>query len=175
MKGLMEEHFRGLDENARSDDRKVAWCTSVGPAELLRAMGFDVYFPENHGAMLGSTRTATDQIPAANAIGYSPEVCSYMTSDIGAFLRGMTPLQRAYGIETVPRPDVLVYNTNQCRDVQEWFSFFGRHFDVPCIGVQSPRAWSTSPRPSSATSSTSWRPWCPTWNGSRGSPWTRAR
>ena len=139
MKGLMEEHFRGLDENARSGDRKVAWCTSVGPAELLRAMGFDVYFPENHGAMLGSTRTATDNIPAANAIGYSPEVCSYMTSDIGAFLRGQTPLQRAYGIEAVPRPDVLVYNTNQCRDVQEWFSFYGRHFGVPCIGVQSPK------------------------------------
>ncbi len=139
MRRLMEAHFRGLDESARTGDRRVAWCTSVGPAELLRAMGFDVYFPENHGAMLGSTRTATDHIPAANAIGYSPDVCSYMTSDIGAFLRGETPLKRAYGIPGVPRPDVLVYNTNQCRDVQEWFAFYSRRFGVPSLGVTSPK------------------------------------
>ncbi|MCK4962501.1 MAG: 2-hydroxyacyl-CoA dehydratase, partial [Anaerolineales bacterium] len=35
---------------------------------------------------------------------------------------------------------VLVYNTNQCRDVQEWFSFFGRHFDVPVVGIDSPKS-----------------------------------
>ncbi len=137
---LMQAHFKGLDHSARTGERKVAWCNSVGPAELLRAMDFDVYFPENHGAMLGATRTATENIPAANAIGYSPEVCSYMTSDIGAFLRNETPLLRAYGIRSVPKPDVLVYNTNQCRDVQEWFNYFGRHFRVPAIGVDSPRS-----------------------------------
>ena len=140
MKRLMADHFMGLDESARTRNKKVAWCTSVGPAELLRAMDFDVYFPENHGAMLGATKTATDLIPAATAIGYSPEVCSYMTSDIGAFLKGETPLKRAYGIDTVPRPDVLVFNTNQCRDVQEWFSYFGRRFSVPVVGIDSPKS-----------------------------------
>ena len=99
-----------------------------------------MYFPENHGAMLGATKTATDLIPAATAIGYSPEVCSYMTSDIGAFLKGETPLKRAYGIDSVPRPDVLVFNTNQCRDVQEWFSYFGRRFSVPVVGIDSPKS-----------------------------------
>jgi benzoyl-CoA reductase/2-hydroxyglutaryl-CoA dehydratase subunit BcrC/BadD/HgdB len=136
----MTDYYLGLDRRARTGDGKVAWCTSVGPAELLRAMGFDVYFPENHGAMLGTTRRATDFIPVANAIGYSPEICSYLTSDIGAFLKEETPLKRAYGIESVPKPDVLVYNTNQCRDVQEWFEFYGRHYKVPSIGVQSPKA-----------------------------------
>jgi benzoyl-CoA reductase/2-hydroxyglutaryl-CoA dehydratase subunit BcrC/BadD/HgdB len=63
-----------------------------------------------------------------------------MTSDIGAFLKGETPLQRAYGIDSVPKPDVLVYNTNQCRDVQEWFSYFGHRFDAPVVGIDSPRS-----------------------------------
>ena len=116
---------------------KVAWCTSVGPAELLRAFGFVVYFPENHGAMLGATRLATETIPAANAVGYSPEACSYMTSDIGAFLKGRTPLSDAYeGIESIPKPDVLVYNTNQCRDVQDWMAWYGRHWARPVVGVE---------------------------------------
>ena len=84
MKKLMADHFYELDKAMKSKSHKIAWCTSVGPAELLRAMGFLVYFPENHGAMLGATRMATDFIPVANSIGYSPEICSYLTSDVGA-------------------------------------------------------------------------------------------
>ena len=72
LKKVMADHFYELDEAARTGFKKIAWCTSVGPAELLRGMGFLVYFPENHGAMLGATRMATDLIPYANAMGYSP-------------------------------------------------------------------------------------------------------
>ena len=136
---IMETYFRELDQASRTREKKIAWCTSVGPAELLRAMGFLVHFPENHGAMLGTTRMAADLIPAANAIGYSPDICSYLTSDIGSYIKKETPLTKAYGIEKVPTPDVLVYNTNQCRDVQDWFSWYGKEFQVPVIGVHTHR------------------------------------
>ena len=137
---IMAEYFYELNEAATSRSRKIAWCTSVGPAEILRTMGFLVHFPENHGAMLGATRMATDMIPAANAIGYSPDICSYLTADIGSYLKGVTPLSKAYaGIEAVPRPDVLVYNTNQCRDVQDWFAWYGREFKVPVLGIHTHR------------------------------------
>ncbi|GLI37784.1 2-hydroxyacyl-CoA dehydratase [Geobacter hydrogenophilus] len=140
MNRLMADYFYGLNEAAKSGRQKVAWCTSVGPAELLRAMGFAVHFPENHAALLGATRMSTDLIPAANAIGYSPDICSYLTADVGAHLTGITPLAKAYpGIEAVPRPDVLVYNTNQCRDVQDWFAWYARELNVPCIGISSPK------------------------------------
>ena len=140
MKEIMEAHFRELDEAAKTKSHKVAWCTSVGPAELLKAMGFQVFFPENHGAMLGATRMATDLIPVANAIGYSPDICSYLTSDIGSYLKGDSPISKAYpGLSGPPRPDVLVFNTNQCRDVQDWFNFYGREFNVPVIGLQTHR------------------------------------
>lgn len=39
----------------------------------------------------------------------------------------------------MPKPDVLVFNTNQCRDVQDWFEWYGRHFNVPAIGVRTHR------------------------------------
>jgi len=139
LKKIMANHFYELDEAARTGSKKIAWCTSVGPAELLRGMGFLVYFPENHGAMLGATRMATELIPYANAIGYSPDICSYLTSDIGSYLAKKTPLTKAYNIKSVPRPDVLVFNTNQCRDVQDWFSWYGREFGVPVIGVHTHR------------------------------------
>jgi len=141
MKKVMADYFYELDGAAGSGTRKIAWCTSVGPAELLRAMGFLVYFPENHGAMLGATRMAQDCIPLANAAGYSPEICSYLTSDVGACIKGETPLSRAYpGIKSPPKPAVLVFNTNQCRDVVDWFAWYAKKFNVPLLGVCTPRA-----------------------------------
>ena len=103
MKKLMAAHFLEIDEAKKTGKQKVAWCTSVGPAELLHAMGFLVYYPENHGALLGATRMATDVIPLANAVGYSPDICSYLTADVGAYLKGVTPLTKAYGIQNIPK------------------------------------------------------------------------
>jgi benzoyl-CoA reductase/2-hydroxyglutaryl-CoA dehydratase subunit BcrC/BadD/HgdB len=140
MKKLMADYYLELDDAARTSARKIAWCTSVGPAEILRAMGFLVYFPETHSAMLGATRTAMDYIPLANALGYAPEICSYLTADIGAFGQGFTPLTKAYGINSVPKPDVLVFNTNQCRDVQDWLAWYAHRFNVPLLGVHTHRS-----------------------------------
>lgn len=139
LKDLMAKHFLEIDEAARTKNKKVAWCTSVGPAELAMSMGFLVYYPENHGAMIGSTRLAADYIPYAVANGYSPEICSYLTSDIGGYLKGETPLTKAYGIKGIPKPDVLIYNTNQCRDVYDWFKFYADEWKIPLIGIVTPR------------------------------------
>ena len=137
---IMAEYFYELNDASKTRRKKIAWCTSVGPAEILRSMGFLVHFPENHGAMLGATRMATDMIPEANAIGYSPDICSYLTADVGAYIKGVTPLSKAYkGIEEVPKPDVLVYNTNQCRDVQDWLAWYAREFKVPLLGIHTHR------------------------------------
>ena len=137
---IMADYFYELDSAAKTDEQKIAWCTSVGPAEILRAMGFLVFFPENHGAMLGASRMATDMLPIADAQGYSPDICSYLRADIGAYLNKTTPISKSYkGIEGVPQPDVLVFNTNQCRDVQDWFTWYAKKLDVPVVGVHTHR------------------------------------
>ncbi len=139
LKDLMAEYYRELGDAAERRTAPVAWCTSVGPAELLRALGFRVFFPENHAAMLGAARSANRYMPLAHAQGYSQDVCSYLTSDVGAYLAGDTPLG-AYGLTATPRADVLVFNTNQCRDVRDWFEWYGREWNVPVVGIRSPRA-----------------------------------
>ena len=138
MKAVMGKYFVEL-MSEKPSEKKTAWCTSVGPAELLLALGFDVYFPENHGAMLGATRMASELIPEANARGYSPDICSYLTSDIGSYLAGKSPFH-GLKLPGPPKADILVYNTNQCRDVKDWFQFYAREWDVPCIGIETPRA-----------------------------------
>ncbi len=132
LKPLLANYYTGLKA-------PLAWCTSVGPAEILRALGFEVYFPENHGALLGASRTAGRYIPRAHQAGYAGEICSYLTADIGAWLSGETPLTKAYGIGEVPKPDLIVFSTNQCREVAEWFDFFGREYGCPTVGIFPPR------------------------------------
>lgn len=135
LKKMMEEYFLSLD----SGKKKVAWCTSVGPAELLRSFGFEVFFPENHGALLGASRTAMDYIPEAIKCGYSGHICSYTTADIGSYLKKETPLQKHYGMKGVPTPDIIAYNTNQCREVEDWFTFYANEFKCPIVGIHPPR------------------------------------
>ncbi len=137
LKRILREYFQSFFPQ-EGPAPKVAWCTSVGPAEILVSLGFQVYYPENHGALLGATRQSNRYIQGAHSKGYSPDICSYLTSDVGAFMLGQTPLTQAYGIPSVPKPDVLIYNTNQCREVQDWFSFYAREFDVPALGIFSP-------------------------------------
>jgi benzoyl-CoA reductase/2-hydroxyglutaryl-CoA dehydratase subunit BcrC/BadD/HgdB len=135
MKKIMKGYFHSLE----SGEKKIAWCTSVGPAELLRSFGFEVYFPENHGALLGATRTAMDYIPEAIKCGYSGHVCSYTTADIGSYLKKESPLQKHYGLKGIPEPDLIAYNTNQCREVEDWFTFYAEEFNCPIVGIQPPR------------------------------------
>lgn len=135
MKKIMGDYFHSLERG----NRKVAWCTSVGPAELLRSFGFEVFFPENHGALLGATRTAMDYIPEAIQRGYSGHVCSYTTADIGSYLKKESPLKSHYGMSGHPKPDLIAYNTNQCREVQDWFQFFADEFECPIVGITPPR------------------------------------
>lgn len=132
LKVILKEYFTGMKS-------PIAWCTSAGPAEILRALGFEVYFPENHGALLGASRTAQKYIPKAHQAGYNSEICSYLTADIGAWLLHETPLTSAYGLPAIPQPDLIVFNTNQCREVAEWFNFFGREYNCPVVGIFPPR------------------------------------
>ncbi|MFI5246804.1 MAG: 2-hydroxyacyl-CoA dehydratase, partial [Gemmatimonadales bacterium] len=134
LRDTMGAYYRSLGDAVKKKSAPVAWCSSVGPAELLRALGFVVHFPENHAAMIGAGRKADRYLPVAHAQGYSQDICSYLTSDIGAYLAGESPLQ-AFGLDGVPRADVLVFNTNQCRDVRDWFEWYGRRWNVPVVGI----------------------------------------
>jgi benzoyl-CoA reductase/2-hydroxyglutaryl-CoA dehydratase subunit BcrC/BadD/HgdB len=116
----------------------VAWCSSVGPCEIAVAFGFVTYFPENHGALLGAKKVSHQYIPYAVSSGYCAESCSYMTADIGASLADYSPLQEIYGISGPPKPDLLLYSTNQCREVQDWFTFFGRRHNASVMGICPP-------------------------------------
>ena len=135
-------HAYYLDLQAASDDpqRLVACCSGLGPVELVRALGMTPYFPENHAALIGASRQGNKYIPRAAAEGFSQFVSSGMRCDIGALLAGDSPLVTTHGISGPPRPDMVVYSTNNGHSLISWFEYYGGHYGVPVFGLHPPAA-----------------------------------
>lgn len=137
LKELIRGYYREV-EAAEANGMRVAGISGTGPVELVRAHGFQLYFPENHAALIGATRTASRYITRALAEGFSPFASSAMTADIGAMLAIESPLIQAHGIAGPPRPSVLIYDTNFGNHLARWFEFYGDHFGVPVFGLHPP-------------------------------------
>ncbi|MFQ5921475.1 MAG: 2-hydroxyacyl-CoA dehydratase subunit D [Anaerolineales bacterium] len=119
---------------ARRADRehKVAWVTSGGPVELLKALGYFIIYPENHAAICGAARKTVEISSEAEDAGYSQDICSYARTDLGTMLSGKTPVGR------LPKPDLLLACTNICQTVLYWYRVLAQHFDVPLILIDTP-------------------------------------
>ncbi len=135
LRELLTGYYRKLQVASDDPKQKVAWCSGTGPVEILRAMGFAVYFPENHAALIGASRQSGHYIPRALQEGFSQFANSAMASDIGAMLAGVSPLVSVHGIVGPPPPDVLTYNTNYGHDLIRWFEYYGRYFEKPVLGL----------------------------------------
>lgn len=129
-KELIGQHY--LKGNYAHLRHKVAWVTSGAPVELLKALGFYVLYPENHGALCGAGKLAVDIATEAENAGYARDICSYARTDLGAMLSGRTPVGR------LPKPDLLLACTNICQTVLFWYRVLAHHFDVPLIVIDTP-------------------------------------
>lgn len=137
LKELVGDYYRDLAAAGADPARKVACCTSLGPVEILRGLDLVPYLPENHAALIAASRQGGPYLSKAAALGFSQLSNSAMRLDLGALVSGDSPLQRAHGVAP-PRPDVVVYSTNTGRALIDWFRFYGRHFEVPVVGLNPP-------------------------------------
>ncbi|UCD83520.1 MAG: 2-hydroxyacyl-CoA dehydratase [Deltaproteobacteria bacterium] len=127
---LISRHY--LEGRYANYHRKVAWVTSGGPVEFLKALGFFTLYPENHGALCGARKKVIELSSAAENEGYSRDICSYARTDIGSVLSGKTPVGR------LPRPDLLLCCTNICQTVLHWYCVLAHYFQVPLVLIDTP-------------------------------------
>lgn len=116
------------------EKKPIAYLSAMAPQELFRAFGYNIFLPENHTAFLGSKRIAQVYIKRAIQEGYSPEICSYLLSDIGSHLEKKCAFKN-YGLNKFPKPDIICYSTNQCYEIGEWFKFLGKFYKVPVLSI----------------------------------------
>ena len=111
----------------------VAWVSSGAPIEVLVALGVLPLYPENYGAILGAQRAAVPLIQAAEARGYSPDLCSYATGHLGSVFSPEKAPMRG-----LPRPDLLVASNNICGTVIKWYEALSDHLGVPLFVLDTP-------------------------------------
>lgn len=136
LKELMTVHY--LQGRYADGAVPVAWVTSGFPVEILRPLGFHAVYPENHAALCGVQRLVPALSDAAEAEGYSRDLCSYARTDLGALITGRTPVGR------LPRPDLLACCTNICQTVLYWYRALADRLRVPLVVVDTPYVYGTA-------------------------------
>ena len=130
LKALITKHY--LKGRYANLNQKTAWVTSGAPVEHLKALGFFLLYPENHGAICGIKRKSVELCQISENEGYSCDICSYARTDIGSMLSGLTP------VGNLPKPDVLVCCTNICQTVLYWYNVLAEYFKVPLVIIDTP-------------------------------------
>ena len=94
--------------------------------ELLRALGFELVFPEVNALQCGIKRVAGELILKAEDLGYSSDVCGYVKNDIGLSAAGN---RSPFG--NLPRPDLLVCTYSGCTTYIKWFEALAEIYRAP--------------------------------------------
>lgn len=130
MKEMMSRHY--AQATCADGARKVAWVTSGAPIEVLRALGFFIFYIDNHAALCGARREADALSEIAENEGYSRDICSYVRTDLGVMLSGNTPIGR------LPKPDLIVCCNNICQTILNWYRILADHTKAPFYVVDTP-------------------------------------
>jgi len=113
----------------------VVWIAINVPAEIFA--GFDnlVYaVPESHSAMNAGKGVGQIQCEKAEKLGYSMDLCSYARIDIGCVSDNGND-SPTFGL---PRPCLVVSNTNNCSLLVKWFDVHAREMDIPHFIIDVP-------------------------------------
>jgi bcr-type benzoyl-CoA reductase subunit B len=129
MKALMTNYYI---EAKTTQEKPIAWITSGAPVEFLYAMDVLPIYPENYAAMCAAGHQSVKLMEAAEAAGFSQDICAYARTDFGADLTQGGP---AAGL---PPPHFLLCSTNICKTVIKWYEVIARKYEVPLFIVDTP-------------------------------------
>ena len=129
MKALMTNYYF---EAKTTQEKPIAWVTSGAPVEFLYAMDVLPVYPENYAAMCAAGHQSLELLEAAEAAGFSQDLCAYARTDFGVDITQGGP---AAGL---PPPHFLLCSTNICKTVIKWYEVVARKYDVPLFIVDTP-------------------------------------
>jgi benzoyl-CoA reductase/2-hydroxyglutaryl-CoA dehydratase subunit BcrC/BadD/HgdB len=129
---LMKDYYT---ESAmiKSQKKPVAWLTSVAPVEICYAMDVFPVYPENYATICAARKLSAEFCEAAEAKGYSTDLCSYALNNFGSIYLNKGPFMG----QGLPEPDLLIATEHACLSMAKWWEALSRHFDVPLYVVDS--------------------------------------
>ncbi len=128
---LIGSHYMQA-KTAKFFNQKVAWVSSGAPVELLRPFDIVTVYPESHASVCGAAKQGAQFCEAAEAEGFSRDLCSYFRCDRGSTLLKSSP------VGGLPDPDFLFGCNNICGTILKWYEVCSRHFGAPFLFVDTP-------------------------------------
>ncbi|MCX5848555.1 MAG: 2-hydroxyacyl-CoA dehydratase family protein [Deltaproteobacteria bacterium] len=106
----------------------VVWGAIIVPAEIFRGFENMVFCaPESHSATCAAKGVGGAQCLKAESLGYSTDLCAYARIDIGCLSDGC----KESPTMGLPKPHLLVSNTNNCSLLVKWFDIHHRNMNIP--------------------------------------------
>lgn len=129
---LMRDWFAGLDAAAARGEPSAYVFVMGSFAEIFRAFGIPVVFPEIHALQTAVRHVAHEYLAVAEDYGYSPDICGYVKADVAVQLQGgRHPMGR------IPKP-ALAVATNACNTYVKWAEFWERYYRIPMVTMDLP-------------------------------------
>ena len=126
--------YYGAAHMANQNGKFIAYVNAFTPVELLYAMDMIPIYPENHAVILGARKMSVETAAAAEAMGYSMDLCSYAWCDLGSIKTGLSP---TWGL---PKPDLLLISNSQCGTLTKWFEVLSRYYHAPMVLIDVPHS-----------------------------------
>jgi len=118
---------------AKDKGRLIAYVTSMVPVEILQAFDIVLAMPENYAALCASRKMAGEFCNAAEQMGYSGVLCSYMLTTSGSESSQKGP----YEGNSLPPPDLLVCSDYACNTHVKWWQNLSEYYGCPIFVIDS--------------------------------------
>jgi len=107
---------------------------------ILKAMGLEIVYPENYGAVSAAFGTAQAYLERSDAEGFPTHMCGYARNCLGYAARmkdlGEIPPEAPMG--GMAKPVLLLSSGSLCDARYKWFQALGRYLDAPVWTVEIP-------------------------------------
>ncbi|MFC1859462.1 2-hydroxyacyl-CoA dehydratase subunit D, partial [Thermodesulfobacteriota bacterium] len=130
-------------QQAVEEGRPIGWSmVNFNEGELIaKAMGMELVFPENYGALCAAARKAETYLERCSAEGYPDTLCGYARNSIGYASmmaeNDMRPPEGAPG-GGMAKPALLLGSGFVCDARYKWFQALGRYLEAPVWVLELP-------------------------------------
>ena len=91
--------------------------------------------PDSHSAMCAGKGTGVPIAEIAEEMGFSMDLCSYARIGSGSFTEEGKKLSPTMWL---PKPNLLISNSNNCNLLVKWFDVLHRMYDIPHAVIDVP-------------------------------------
>lgn len=117
---------------AKQHGEKIAWASSNFPVEIPETLGIPTVYPENQAAGIAARGAGARMCEAAEAEGYSNDICAYARISLAYAKLKSCPEQ------DVAMPDVLLCCSNICSCMIKWYENLAKELEIPLIMLDIP-------------------------------------